>query len=356
MSFPCYPIIFKNFILKIVKNPLAPKRLSSKGKKMSESEIPNDILALLELTDGYSFRNIVDYLRCSNTEGNFIFSKNKITYKQHNAQSSLMNKFTIKACKVKYIFNAKNDILVGVQLQELQTHTKTISKKDGIRIYLKPDDPNVYIQILSTNKGSSAGNVNFVRTKEIELCDFSLPKFTRKNDEPNTIAVVGEFAKTCKTITSIKCDYVIFQGYPRGVKLSASLEGHIVGKAAKFGEIEDFLSGNNKYPDIRSMISNLPSTSNFGLNSNDKKKVKIMLRPQEGVPTIRAPCSVVQYLGKTNNTSQNGIIRIFLEEKRPLRILFPVGYYGKLVVLIRDQSVPIGEEESKDNKDETESQ
>lgn len=315
---------------------------------MSENEIPNEILVLLEIADGYSFRNVIDYLRCSNTEGNFIFRKNKITYKQHDGQSFLMNKFTIKACKVKYIFNSSDDILVGIQLQELQTHTKTISKKDGIRIYLKPEDPNVYVQILSTNKGSSAGNVNFVRTKQIEFCDFSLPKFTRKNDEPNTIAVIGEFAKACKTITSIKCDYVIFQGYPKGVKLSASLEGHIVGKAAKFGEIEDFLSGNNKYPDIRSMISNLPANNNFG--PTNKSKVKILLRPQEGVPTIRAPCNVVQYLGKTNNTSQNGIVRIFIEDKKPLRILFPVGYYGKLVVLIRDQAVPVDskEEESKE--------
>ncbi len=306
-----------------------------------DAETPDDVLVLVELTDGYSFRNVVDYLRCSNVEGNFIFRKNKITFKQHDSQSFLMNKFTMKACKVKYIFNATADVLVGIPLQDLQSHTRSISKKDGIRIYLKPQDPNVYIQILSTNKTSSAGNVNFVRRKEIDLCDLQLPKFERKNDEPNAIAVISDFSKTCKIITSIKCDYVIFQGYPKGVKLTASLEGHIVGKAMKFGEIDDFLSGKNKYPDISSMINNLPDTSGYlpPNTGGTGKKVKILLRPAEGIPTIRAPCNVVQYLGKTNNTSQNGIVRIFIEEGKPMRMLFPVGYYGKLMVLIRDQTV-----------------
>ena len=82
------------------------------------------------------------------------------------------------------------------------------------------------------------------------------------------------------------------------------------------------------------------SVSDFSTDNNGKK-VKILLRPTEGIPTIRAPCKVIQYLGKTNNTSQNGIVRIFLEDKKPLRMLFPVGYYGKLVVLIRDQAIPL---------------
>jgi len=301
------------------------------------SEIPDNVLFLIELTDAYSWRNLIDYLRCSNTEGNFIFSKKEISYKAIDGQNYLLNHVKIKTHKLfRWIFNSESDILVGIQLTEMQSNTKNIGKKDGMRMYLKPNDPNIYMQILSTTKGPR-GNISFVKTREIDFLDYEPPEYLRPKDEPNSIAIISDFAKTCKMLSSVKCDYVILQGYPKGVKMSAYLEGHLVGKSESFGTCEDAVSSTTKLPDIRSIVLNMPDVDpNMNVSG---KKVKILLRPVEGIPTIRVPSSIIGYLSKTNNTSQNGIVMMYLEDGKPARFVFPVGYYGKLSIYIRDQTV-----------------
>jgi len=242
---------------------------------------------------------------------------------------------------LRYIFNSKEDVLVGVQLAELQSHTRNVGKKDGIRLYLKQEDPNLYVQILSANKGSR-GNISFVKTGIVDFLRLNLPEFVRKNDEPNTVAIISDFAKTCKIMSSIKCDYVYFQGFPKGVKVSAYLEGQLVGKAEKFGDCDNFPTGGSKYPDIRSVIESISLDVDKNLQTGPPgKKLKLIVRPGDDVPTIRVPSDIISHLSKTNNISQNGIVRMYFEEKKPARFLLPIGYYGKLTVLIRDQSIPL---------------
>jgi hypothetical protein len=308
---------------------------------MAEIENLDKILVLLEITDGYSFRNTIDYIRYSNSEGNFIFSKDKVSYKQHDGTGFIMNILTLHTYYfAKYIFNSKEDedILAGVLLAELQSNTKNIGKKDGVRLYLKKDDPHIYIQILSTNKGSR-NNISFVRTKEIEYYDYLLPDFERSIKQPNANAVLNDFAKTCKNMAAIKCDYVIFQGYSKGVMMSAYLEGQLVGKGEKFGDCDNFPTHSGLYPDIRSVINltEIPENTSTGAIAGSKK-VKLLIRPNENIPTIRISSSAMTALSKTNNTSQNGIILMLFEDKKPARFIFPIGYYGELTVLIRDQA------------------
>src|SRR3972149_5976470 len=172
-----------------------------------ELECADDVIFLIEITDGYSFRNLIDYLRYTNTDGTFIFSKKRILFDEFDGDSTVFKHLVIKTCNLsKYIYNYKKEnYYCSVQLSELQSSTRKIGKKDGVRLYQKYNDINLYIQILSTNKGGRE-NILFAKTKTPDLenyhpfdeADF---EFKRSHDEPNANCILSDFAKTMKALT-----------------------------------------------------------------------------------------------------------------------------------------------------------
>jgi len=303
---------------------------------MSEASTDQNIF-ICEINDGYSFRKLIEFLRASNIEGNFVFSKKEITYRQTDGQSVLMNDIIIRTCDLpKYEFNVPDNQIVGVQLADVVTETKDIGKKDGARLYMKRGDINLYIQRITTTKGMRS-NIHFVRTKNIDYVLQEFPVFKRMLDEPNTNASLNEFSQVCKNMGGIKCDYVSIQGFSRGVKLLAYVEGQLTGRSEKFGECDE--TSKVLYPDFKELFSTLDIDSIRPTVS----RVKLVIKPNGDIPTVRVPSSIMRALGKMNNICTNGSVKLYIEEVETaqgmipiMRIVCPIGYYGSLTVGIRD--------------------
>ena len=307
---------------------------------MNDTVNDDDIYFLAEFTDGYCFRNLIEYLRHSNVEGNFVFSKEEISYEQRDGKNILFNSCKIKTCKLsKYIYKIPdgNTLYVGLNMVDIQTQTKNIGKKDGCRIYFKNNrDPNLYIQIISSNKGNRS-NIHFVRTKPVtDEATGEMPDYD--NDHPNAITGLGDFAKTCKILGTTKCDYVIIRGYEKGITMSASVEGKLIGRVETFGECFN-TNKNKELPDISHIFSSLGVEIDEVPTGMRNRKTKICIKEGHEIPTVKVPSDIIKNLGKLNNTSANGVISFYLQKKgQPWKISAHIGFIGTLDILIRDSS------------------
>lgn len=296
----------------------------------------NDLLFLVEFTDGYSVRNFANFLRHTKIESNFIFTKDSIKYHEADSDDVLFVSAKIDVCKLgRYCFYADDDdiILVGILLADLQARTKNIGKKDGCRMYLKRNDPNLYLQILSVGK-SQRSNLNFIRTKTVGLQEYTLPTYQRADNQPNCNTSLNEFAKTCKNLGSVKCDYISVVGYPRGMAICAYVEGKIVGVAEEFGECE---KPSGQLSDCRDIFDGLDIDSPVTKATTapaTKCRPKLLIR-QAG-DTVLIPSDRIKALGHLNNISLNGIVTFFVEKDKPWKIIVPFGYMGTVEIYIRD--------------------
>ena len=92
------------------------------------SEESKEYVFYAEFSDGYSFRNLVEYLKSTNNTGNFLFSSRGINYIQNNTSNTLLNCVEIRGYDLTaYVFNAKlEQIDVGVNLSNLRSITKKL--------------------------------------------------------------------------------------------------------------------------------------------------------------------------------------------------------------------------------------
>lgn len=126
-----------------------------------------------EFSDGYSFRNMIEYLRVTNTQGNFRFGRESIKYEQANASNVILNQIEIQSFELTHyeFYSRTDEIIIGVTIADMRLITKTTGKKDGIRLYKMPNDPLLYIQIISQSvRGTDRTNISVVRP-----CNISMP-------------------------------------------------------------------------------------------------------------------------------------------------------------------------------------
>lgn len=290
-----------------------------------------------EFSDGYSFRNMIEYLRVTNTKGNFIFSREVIRYEQADATMTTLNQIEIETCELtQYEFNSRtSEIIMGVNIGDMRAITKTIGKKDSIRLYKTSNDSLLYIQIICHSTRGTRTNVSIVRPIAVDLVEYEFPGYKRTEKYPNCTVPTAEFAKMCTAMSSVKCNYVTVYGLPKGAIFEGLVEGSIFGRIERFGNHDGFTTStvqsdqSSDNPDLKVKVNNItvPSAPRPKLvikTPNTEQQVKIIVK----MSTIKA-------LAKLNNLSLMGTVKIYMEPKNPLKLVCKIGTYGTLRVFIR---------------------
>lgn len=286
-------------------------------KRMDNRDDRDDknLLFIAELSDGYSFRNLVEYLKTTNSRGNFIFREDGIHYSQSDSSNKVLNIVDIRACDLSYyrFFSAKPEIVIGINIPNFRTITKSIGKKDGARIYMYQNDPLLYIRILNQNtKMLNKNNVNIIRPQSVERAVYVVGEYKNPETSPNCTVPSIDFSKMCSAMNALRCSSVILQGYPKGVVFQAVLEGELIGRVDRFGDCN-----------TDEMVPNFTSTP----VSDEFTKLQIGVE----LSTIKA-------LTKLNNLSTNGTIKIYMEPDLPIKIICNIGTYGRLTIHLDDSS------------------
>jgi hypothetical protein len=265
-----------------------------------------DVTFLVNFSEGYIFRNLIDYLKNTNQTGVFIFSREKIVYRQIES-GKIINKIEIK-CKnlAEYKYNTTDDkILVGINLSDLITILRNIGKRDSIKIFQRTKETSVlYIQCVNNiNSDSAAENYSVVRLYHSNVSDtFTEPEYN--SSEPTVIIHGSKFIKICKNFSSLKCDSISIIGKNKGLVIVSISKGKILGRIEKIGEFEEQI-------DLEKFENN----------------------PEFCV--IRVNSLLMKNLSKLGNLYHSqGIVKIFLEYNKPMKIMTNIGSFGKISVFI----------------------
>jgi hypothetical protein len=297
-----------------------------------------EYLFYAEFNDGYSFRNLVEYLKSTNTTGNFIFTNKGITYSQNNSSNTLLNCFEIRGYDLTaYIFNSELDFIdVGINLSNLRSITKSVGKKDSLRLYMIKNNPHLHISINSPNtKELNRNNISVIRPQKLEILDFDLDVFNREECNPNCTAPSIDFNKMCTAMYAIGCNHVAIYSGETSIVFKGMFDGEIVGRMDRFGINKPKNSNSIPVPNLTDIPS---STKNLISTSDDFAPPRIVILPEDYEYSIRVSTALLKSLGKLNNLSPNGTIKMYMEYERPFKMIADVGAYGKLTIFLRDIS------------------
>lgn len=274
-----------------------------------DNHVEDNSSFVADFIDGYSLRNLIEYLRSTNTHGNFIFTKEGIYYQQTDASYSIINEFDIDAAElVCYEFSSEEEhIIVGVNINDMRTLTKSIGKKDSVRLYKVAGDPILYIQIIgSSERSSERANMSIIRPQKVPLITYDLPEYTR----PNLVVHALVFSKACAGMTSIKCASVETTSTGKGIVFKAVMANGIVGKVESLGDTK-----------VTSLGAAPP---------------KLNLVDPDTYINVNVKASTIKALSKINNLTSNGTVKIYTETGKPLKFTTKIGSYGILNIFVRD--------------------
>lgn len=283
-------------------------------------ETKNRYLFYAEFSDGYSFRNLIEYLKSTNTNGNFIFHKNGISYSQHNNSNSLLNFIELRACDLPiYIYHSTDEnIKVGVNLSNLRSITKSVGKKDSIRLFMINESPLLHISISSPNtKELNRNNISVIRPQKLDNVQYELTEYERDEGSPNCTTPAFDFNKMCSAMNALKCNHILVYGDENSIVFKGMFDGDLVGRTDTFGlaKKKDLL---------------------FGHYSGMEADTHHLNQKIEPSYSIKIDVSTIKALGKLNNLSPNGTIKMYMEENLPFKMISNIGSYGKLLIYLRD--------------------
>jgi len=278
-----------------------------------------------EFIDGYSFRNLVEYLRGTNTQGSFRFSRDGITYQEADSGNTIINQIEIQASELyQYEYNSVEDeIIVGVAIQDIRAVTKTIGKKDSLTIYKMAEDDMLYFRTVGNlERSSERVNMCLVRPKQIEVKNYEMPEYKPR---PNCTVQASVFSKVCAAMASIKCRWIVISGAKQGITLKAMMENGVLGRVENLGDVSDVNGTDDRFSRMRTIEPD-----------PNAPKVRINVVGGTEYPSIKVKTTNIKALSKLNNLCSHGMVKIFIEPNNPLlRLSCKVGGYGVLNVYIR---------------------
>jgi hypothetical protein len=139
----------------------------------------------------------------------------------------------------------------------------------------------------------------------------------------------------CTAMYAIGCNHVgIFSG-ETSIVFKGMFDGEIVGRMDRFGINKPKNSNNIPLPNL----TDIPSNTKNLINTNDDiAPPRIVILPEDYEYSIRVSTALLKSLGKLNNLSPNGTIKMYMEYERPFKMIADVGAYGKLTIFLRDIS------------------
>jgi hypothetical protein len=298
---------------------------------LTDIDVRSDsILFFAEFIDGYSFRNSVEYLKATNKKGSFVFKQDYIMYAQDNVTGTVLNVMFYYASEMsRYIFNSEEkEEIVGMDLGHLRSVTKPIGKKDSVCLFRLKNDPLFYIQIISqNNRSANRSNLNAVRPVAVDLKVFEVAPYSR-GDVPNCIIPASEFAKTCNAINAIKCTHASIKGYQQGVQIKGIIGNSLVSRCDSYGYIEQTTRPTldlGTLSNIRTPVSTGPV----------KRGPRLVIDNSQG-DEIKVATATIKALAKLNNLSTQGMVKVYIEPNRPVKLSTNIGNYGRLLIYLQE--------------------
>jgi hypothetical protein len=321
---------------------------STDFKTHRTSEVSDDIIAYIELSNGNCLKQIVEFFKNSTVYTSFIFYEDRMEIKRSNFDLTLVNSavFTNLDYILEYkvnsnLFNDKKntkivkETLITTEGGEekliervkkiadprhiytpradlLQLECKTVTKSDGFRFSVYNCASSGRPEISYMTAGRISTNSSYSEDTRIppDNCEFydddiikSQPRFEAKSHRQKIRLV--DFCSNLKNYKN-KCETVEFMSYPRGFRVkSCDVQSGI-----------DFGWGIYKNALVNSRIKLLDSEHNTFQISTDLQKSLI----------------------KIGSIGDKVSIGLFCSNEDMLQIILPICQYGSLIVTITNKT------------------
>ena len=313
-------------------------------------------------TEGYSVRHCIATLKsCGIKEANICFNEEGIVIQKDSDDRSVVATVTIRGNdlqKYEYIPQEVNGIrqpyiLRGFLVAEMYNSLASIRKKDGIVIFVLPDDENIYIQPLKASKDNTPSGYDIIRGRQVEHNEWGFPPF---DDVPNAKALASVLNSNCGAMLNAKSVHVEFTSVAGGVRMKGFRADGSSGSTRNLGECAPTETGRPVFELSMPSVSG-PSTQTNSLalkfdpemlRSQAAAAGKCSVKVDTSAPgksrTVHIPQKIVRALSKINNVgSASSLVNVFIStgEDLVMQITSPIGAcsYGTLSLCINDHDV-----------------
>jgi len=303
-----------------------------------QPDTKSNYLVYAQFNDGYSLRNLGEFLKMTNTQGNLVFQANGIFYTQSDGRNTICNDLDIDVSNLtSYVYNAPEpQIIFGVTLGELKLLLQPIEKRDSVALYILDSDPYLYVKPSSAkSKALAQESMARLKPQRMDYIKIDPPEFEMDETTPTCTVPIADFCKACRSYGRFK-GKVAVRGFPRGVTLEA--EGPITDLFHKFGfpnEPDNEDRGHFANCSWMSKIDSM-SPSQLSLPAGPAPRLVIRHNVRDSINTIVIDASIMKALVKLNNVSSaNGTIKFYIERGNPImKLICNVGSYGRLTIYL----------------------
>jgi hypothetical protein len=277
----------------------------------------------ITLADGYSFKNLVAIIQNETTEATMVLSPETISISFINSTKCAGHDIKIYAKELReyvyHFYNEDGELLeffpISFLTEELFKATKSIGKKDSIKIFWREGDMDLsIIPLKSGSKDFTRNDVIFASIINKEHSSFEAASpFVRT--EPNVRLYARDFSDQCTLASTLKCKRVEVIGEEAAVTFVGIRNNNTEAFTNTFGD-------SNREPrrELRTA-----------------KGRRVVIDGDGAKFVFNVPVATIKALSKIHNVSPQGtMLKFYFEAGHPLKLVTPVGIYGMYSVLIRD--------------------
>ncbi len=278
-------------------------------------EKSSNLIFYVNFVDGYSLRQLYEFMKGALTEAPLIFTKTGIRIIAGNGDSTIVISVELYEYHLlEYVFNSDKansgaQHIINFDLRTLCETIKSVSQAEGICMYQEYGCEEIKIKIYGGSKNGSGG-YNIVKLLPCKLKSYDLNEFSQQMDDP-TLKIV--LAQLCNTFSQISKN--------RSIK---NIEFDVYGKSLYIkglDESDEELINKNFGDSIK--------TNSFTYNkeTSTQKYYNISVSSQ-----------IAKMLSKLTHFNKKGIVAVYCECDNLLRFRIVISYWGSIVVIIRESN------------------
>lgn len=295
-----------------------------------------EILFLMYIMDGYSFRNTIGIVKNETDYATMVLSKDLIEISFINSSKYAVHKILLHPKEfIIYRYNIKDqngnlmkEYPIAFETNELFNTTKGIGKKDGIRLYWIEGDNKINVQQIKTSS-KDPGRIDalFVKILNMEYVRYEIGPY---NNEPNVKIQSRDFAEICNQANILKCTYLELTCDKNGITFKGILPDQNIGL------VNYFVANPKEETKKASNMNEIDNLLNARAYARNVCSVNLNII-KEDLITVRIPIVTIKALSKIHNISPQGTyLKFYFSKGKPLKIESLIGTYGTYIICLRD--------------------
>lgn len=302
-------------------------------------------LFLIHIMDGYSFRNTIGIIKSETEYATAVLSEKEIEISFMNSSKCAVHKISLNTQEfTMYRYNVRDqagnllpEYPIAFETNEMFNTTKSIGRRDGIRLYWLQGDNRINVQpIKTTTKDPGRAGALFVKILTMEHVRYDTGTYS---PEPNVRVQSKDFADLCSQANTLKCTSLDIVGHSNAVTFRGILANQTVASVSRFVSQTETPKAPRSATNIDE-IDNLIGQLRFGdapQANSVTSGLSLNIVKSEDLMTVKVPISTVKALSKIHNISPSGtLLRFYFAESKPTKLESPIGTYGSYTIYLRN--------------------